>query len=287
MKQLIKTGIALLLCFYSAITCATKDDALLLAHELITETVLDVLINKQLISTYSDLSGINPQEIENILMPTSVTNKEELAITLVESFGQQKIEELIKIFADEGIKKVLLAYFDVWQHKITSDLLDKNLEQLVKSLHSPNYKPQYVKHPHFGKKEQNDAIFNMMKTLAGYKGDNAIDAFKPWALELKNIAIKNLTAANPVLVGHEKELSQVYDYSTDTWIYYWLLREKDGLSMADFQATAKAMESSDALRGYFTGVFSMINHTNSTVKDMNATMEKAVGMLKKKHGIKN
>jgi hypothetical protein len=286
MKQLIKTSITVLLCIYCSIASATKDNAVRLAEELITETKLDVLMNKQLISVSSELSGVSSQEIENkIVMPEA--NKKELARTLVETCGEQKIKELIKVFADERIKKVLFAYYDVWQHKITSDLLNDNLEKLVKSLQSLNYKPQYVKHPHYGKKVRNDEIFHMMKTLAGFKGDNAIDAFKPWALEQKNITMKNLIAANPVLVGREKELSQVYDYSTDTWISYWLLKEKVELSMADFQATANALESSDALRGFFSGAFNMINHTNAAVQNMNVTMERAVDMLKKKHGIQN
>lgn len=285
-KIFVKTSIAILLCIYCAIASATQDDAVRLAEELITETKLDVLMNKQLISASSALSGFNSQEIENkILMPEA--DKKEFATTLVKTCGEQKIKELIKIFADERIKKVLFAYYDVWQHKITSDLLNENLEKLIKSLQSPSYKPQYVKHPHYGNKVQNDKIFHMMKTLAGLKGDNAIDAFKPWALEQKNITMKNLIAANPVLVGHEKELSQVYDYSTDTWLGYWLLREKVELSMADFQATANALESSEALRGFFTGAFNMINHTNAAVQNMNVTMERAVDMLKKKHGIQN
>ncbi len=285
-KKLIKTSIAILLCIYCAIASATQDDAVCLAEELITETKLDVLMNKQLISVSSSLSGFNSQEIENkIVMPEA--DKKEFARTLVKTCGEQKIKELIKIFADERIKKVLFAYYDVWQHKITSDLLNENLEKLIKSLQSPSYKPQYVKHLHYGNKIQNDKIFHMMKTLAGLKGDNAIDAFKPWALEQKNITMKNLIATNPVLVGHEKELSQVYDYSTDTWICYWLLREKSELSMADFQATANALESSEALRGFFTGAFNMINHTNAAVQNMNDTMERAVDMLKKKHGIQN
>lgn len=285
-KKLIKTSIAILLCIYCAIASATQDDAVCLAEELITETKLDVLMNKQLISVSSSLSGFNSQEIENkIVMPEA--DKKEFARTLVKTCGEQKIKELIKIFADERIKKVLFAYYDVWQHKITSDLLNENLEKLIKSLQSPSYKPQYVKHLHYGNKIQNDKIFHMMKTLAGLKGDNAIDAFKPWALEQKNITMKNLIATNPVLVGHEKELSQVYDYSTDTWLGYWLLREKGELSMADFQATANALESSEALRGFFTGAFNMINHTNAAVQNINVTMERAVDMLKKKHGIQN
>jgi hypothetical protein len=193
MKTLIKTSIAILLCLYCAIASATND-ARRLAEEIMTETKFDVYL-KASFHTLSELDKAGYQNFEGL--------KEGIVNNLVEKYSEQQLREIKKIFANERIKQVFIAYYAMWTSDTISPVFAQNIKQLVQSIEDPKYKAKYIKHKHYGKKESNDPILNMLKIMDGLKGKNAVEAYKPWAQNKKDEIIEEF-ASYPIFEGHEK-----------------------------------------------------------------------------------
>jgi hypothetical protein len=260
MKTAIKTSITLFLCLFCAIAFATKEDSARLAEEIVNETKFDVYLKKAFEVQPANQAG--SQNFDGL--------KEGIVNNLVEKYSEQQLQEIKKIFADERIKKVFIAYYAMWTGPDVNhfyEIFFNNLEQLAKFIQSPFNKPKYEKHEHYGQEVKNDAILNMLKLMDGLKGENALEAYKPWAQEHKDKAIEDIIHMAPVLAGQEKELSKVYDYSIDVWINYWKLKEDKKLDTNDFQAVVNAMESNEAFRQFFVEIYKARSYSWKYKKD--------------------
>lgn len=274
MNVLIKTCIAAVFCLLSAVVYATKHDSIKLAESIVSQTQFDYFVTDVTFDMlFSHINFDDQAELDELKKSLREIYgndiKKQISIKLLEIYNEQELESIKYIFADKRIRNTFFVYYKMWisPEKSHHFILPKNIGLFLSALESKqNHKPKYIQHKHYGKKLSNDPILNMLKLMDGLKGENAVIAYQPWAREQKEKEIKILTEAYPVLAGHEKELSKLYDTSVDVFINYWTLREDTLLRMEDFQATVNAMEKNEAFRQFFIEIYNILEQISASIE---------------------